>query len=233
MGARATFIMARGSTQNNVARSTRTWHHAPMTPRALAYSTIAVVLVGALMTAQGIEGRLVGAARGVTQPEGRAALAARAHQGAGPCLRYLDGRDVPPAETASAATALVGAGLAAWAPQVLLVSWRWAREDEARHHAAPTADEYGEAVLAALSPIDRFWLRTVGRGRIVELTATSTDADAALLDRAARAEAQMPADTRAAAKALWEKWPRPLARPADTGLIEAVGRVRAAQLSAP
>ena len=221
--------MARAPRQNNsrVGLGAPTWHQAPVSPRALAYATIAVVIVAVLMTAQGIDGRLSAAARAVASAKGRAALGARAHQGEGPCLRYLDARDIPATETASAARALVAAGLTPWTSEVLLVTWRWSREDEARHHASTVGQEYAEAVLDELSAVDRLWLSAVGRNRLLELTDTGTAAEAALTVRAERALARLPEEDVVRVRALWQKLPRPFARPAEVGLVPAIERASA------
>lgn len=202
-----------------------------MTPRFLVAATLFVTAAGALLTTVGIQER-VESARVRARRTIRTGEAARLHQGPPPCRRYFDPDLVPATATASAAEALVRGGFTRWMPEVLLVSWHWTHDAESQAHLHDPAAEQVDLVLERLSPADKFWLRTLGQNRLAELTETSTEAVGVLTAQAAAAEARLPAELRAPLRALWEKHPRPLARPAEMGLVEAV-KARAAAAPAP
>jgi hypothetical protein len=102
-----------------------------VTPRILAYATIAVMVVAVLMTAHGIQERLASARLQATP----VALASRFHEGPEPCRRYITEAMIAAPETTTVAATLVSRGFTRWMPEALVLSWSWARDDEARHHA--------------------------------------------------------------------------------------------------
>ncbi len=196
-----------------------------MNARLLVAATVFAAGAGALLSIIGIQDRFEGArqrgARSIHGGEG-----ARLHEGPPPCRRYVDAEAIPAAETASAARALAAGGFTPWMPEVLLVTWAWTDAAERAAHAQDADAEQVSAVMRLLSPADRFWLRTLGKNRLVELTGTSTETHAQLTAHAAEAEARLPGPLRESLRALWEKHPRVLVVPADVGLVRAVAAIR-------
>lgn len=216
---------ARASTPS-IATGARCCHHGPVTPsrRQVLTALVPVLLVGTLLTTVGIQDRFQTARERLGTPVVVRGLPARFHAGPPPCHRYLDLDSVTTTETSSAARALIRGGFVRWMPEVLALTWAWTEAHESAAHARTADAEHVEVVLEVLSPIDRFWLRTVGRGRLAELTESSTTARALVARRAEEAAAQMPPELQARLRALWLAHPRVLSRPAEVGLVNALVR---------
>ena len=197
-----------------------------MTPtrRQVLTALVPVLLVGTLLTTVGIQDRFQTARERLGTPVVLQTLPARFHAGPPPCYRYLDLDSVTTTETGSAARALIQAGFVRWMPEVLALTWSWTEAHEAAAHPRPADEEHVEVVLEVLSPIDRFWLRSVGRGRLAELTDSSTTARALVARRAEEAAARMPPELQARLRQLWTAHPRVLSRPAEVGLVNALVR---------
>lgn len=197
-----------------------------MTPtrRQVLTALVPVLLVGTLLTTVGIQDRFQAARERLGTPVVLQTLPARFHAGPPPCYRYLDLDSVTTTETGSAARALIQAGFVRWMPEVLALTWAWTEAHEAAAHPRPADEEHVEVVLEVLSPIDRFWLRSVGRGRLAELTDSSTTARALVVRRAEEAAARMPPELQARLRQLWTAHPRVLSRPAEVGLVNALVR---------
>jgi hypothetical protein len=194
------------------------------TRRQVLIALVPVLLVGTLLTTVGIQDRFQTARERLGDPVVLQALPARFHAGPPPCYRYLDLDSVTTTETGSAARALIQAGFVRWMPEVLALTWSWTEAHEAAAHPRPADEEHVEVVLEVLSPIDRFWLRSVGRGRLAELTDSSTTARALVARHAEEAAARMPPELQARLRQLWTAHPRVLSRPAEVGLVNALVR---------
>lgn len=180
----------------------------PVNARSMVAAGVPVLIVSILLTAVGIESR-VGAA--LPPPS---ALAQRFHRGPGPCLRWLDGSAIPPAETATVAAAMIRASMPR---EAIALAWRWGQEAEEPKHAASAREEYRAFVLERLSWVDRAWLQTLGRNRIAELGPDEPDAQ--VIAALAR---KVPAEQSAELRRVFDAHPGPLLRPEASGLRQAL-----------